>query len=282
MLTVHTVEALRAQLARWREAGETLALVPTMGNLHEGHLSLVRRARSEAQRVVVSIFVNPLQFGPSEDFDRYPRTLDEDQQRLRGVGCDLVFAPTVSEMYPGGRSGITRVSVPGLGEQLEGEFRPGFFDGVATVVNILFNCVQPQLAVFGEKDYQQLLVIRRMVAELQLPIRVIGEPTAREPDGLALSSRNQYLSAEERRLAPTLHRALQAVAERLRSGARDYAGLQQEAQRYLEAQGFKPQYVAIREPQRLEPPSPTARDWVILVAAHLGRTRLIDNLVLSL
>lgn len=278
MKTVHTVGELRREVAQWRQAGQRIAFVPTMGNLHAGHLDLVERARQEADRVVASVFVNPLQFGPNEDFDRYPRTLAEDRLKLEAAGCDLLFAPDVDEMYPQGRTGIARVSVPGLGEVLEGEFRPGFFDGVATVVSILFNQVQPDVAVFGRKDYQQFLVVSRMVRELHLPIRMIGQPTRREPDGLAMSSRNQYLSPDERLLAPALYRALNAVAQRLRAGERDFEALAAEAQRLLDRQGFRTQYFVIRDPASLAPATAQTAGWVILAAAHLGRTRLIDNL----
>lgn len=277
MRTVHTVTELRREVAAWRQQRERIGLVPTMGNLHAGHLDLVAQARSAADRVVASIFVNPLQFGPNEDFDRYPRTLSDDQARLEAAGCDLVFAPSIDEMYPRGRSSGARVIIPGLSELLEGEFRPGFFDGVATVVSILFNQVQPDVALFGRKDYQQYLVIRRLVAELHLPIEIIGVPTRREPDGLAMSSRNQYLNANERSLSAGLYRALSAVAQRLRSGSRDFDGVADEARRMLERQGFKPQYLSIRDPDDLGAPRPDGRGWVVLAAAMLGRTRLIDN-----
>ncbi len=277
MRLVHTVSELRREIAGWRAGGETIGLVPTMGNLHAGHLDLLAAARENADRVIVSIFVNPLQFGPNEDFDRYPRTLAEDQARLESADCDLLFAPSVDEVYPQGRTAGTRIVVPGISELLEGEFRPGFFDGVATVVGILFNQVQPDVALFGRKDYQQLLVIRRMVADLHLPIRLVGVATRREPDGLAMSSRNQYLTAAERSLAPGLHRALSAVAQRLRSGSRDFEAVADEARRMLERQGFKPQYLSIRDPDDLGAPRLDGRGWVVLSAALLGRTRLIDN-----
>ncbi|WP_341919868.1 pantoate--beta-alanine ligase [Hydrocarboniphaga effusa] len=278
MKTVHTVAELRREIAQWRKSGERLGFVPTMGNLHAGHLELVARARSETDRVVVSVFVNPLQFGPTEDFDRYPRTLPDDRIKLEAAGCDLLFAPSVDEMYPHGRNGIARVSVPGISEVLEGQFRPGFFEGVATVVSILFHQVQPDVAVFGRKDYQQYLVVRRMAAELHMPITVLANPTQREPDGLAMSSRNQYLSSDERKLAPGLYRALSAVAQRLRSGERDFGVLEREASGVLDRQGFRTQYLVVRDPESLGPAKPDGTGWVVLVAAHLGRTRLIDNL----
>ena len=277
MQTVHTVAELRAQLGTWRAAGERIAFVPTMGNLHAGHIELVNRARQRAPRTVASVFVNPLQFGANEDYGRYPRTLPADAAQLEAAGCDLLFAPSVEEMYPQG-VGATAVRVGGtVTGVLEGEFRPGHFEGVATVVNILFNLVQPDVALFGQKDYQQLAVIRRMVADLRLPVDIVGVPTLRAGDGLALSSRNQYLSAEERRLAPTVHRVLQAAAEGLRQGRRDYAALQSEAASTLQRAGFRPQYVAIRTPD-LGEPSADGGSWVVLVAAFLGGTRLIDNI----
>lgn len=282
MQTLHSIDGLRAAISSWRQAGERVALVPTMGNLHAGHLDLVRRARELASRVVVSVFVNPTQFGQGEDFDRYPRTLEQDSERLRSAHADLLFAPSVNDMYPRGYGApLSRVCVPELSAVLEGEFRPGHFDGVATVVTILLNLVQPDVAVFGEKDYQQLLVIRRMVEDLHQPVAIVGHPTLREPDGLALSSRNQYLSPEERRTAPALHRALTAVAERIRAGARDFDALCVEATRLLEKQGFRPQYLSVRAPDLSEAQAGD-REWVILVAAYLGRTRLIDNIKISI
>lgn len=280
MHTVHTVAELRQQVAAWRRAGERIGLVPTMGNLHEGHLQLVRRAAQVSSQVVASIFVNPLQFGPSEDFDRYPRTLDADRDRLAREPCALVFAPTVAEMYPRGRDRLSGVRVPALSDILEGHFRPGFFDGVATVVSILFNQVQPDVAVFGEKDWQQLQVIRRMVADLHLPIEIVGHPTERDADGLAMSSRNQYLSADERRDAVLLHRVLRDTGEALVQGRRDYAALQTQAMQRLAQGGFRPQYVAIREPQ-MALPHPDSTQWVLLAAAYMGTTRLIDNHVIE-
>lgn len=279
MHTVHTVAALREQLAEWRRAGARIGFVPTMGNLHAGHLRLVARARQAADRVVASVFVNPLQFGPGEDFNRYPRTLAADQTALAGAGCDLLFAPDAAEMYPNGQAGLVRVLVPGLSETLEGAVRPGHFEGVATVVSLLFHQVQPDLACFGEKDYQQLAVIRKLVADQQFPIEIIGVPTERAEDGLALSSRNQYLSPEERRKAPALYTTLQWVAEGWRAGE-SAAELERAAVRRLMEAGFVPDYVALRAPD-LGPLMPEARHGVVLAAARLGGTRLIDNLQLA-
>ena len=278
MHLAHTPAELRATLEPWRRARETVALVPTMGNLHRGHLSLVEKARAQAECVVVSIFVNPLQFGPGEDFDRYPRTLEADRALLQEVGADVVFVPSVREVYPGGFPPATTVSVSGaLTEILCAPFRPGHFTGVATVVNILLNLVAPDVAVFGEKDWQQLAVIRRMVADLGMPIRIVGAPTLREPDGLAMSSRNQYLTPDERRRAAILHEVLQWAGAQLAAGARDYAALSREGQRRLGEAGFQPQYFEVRTPD-LDPPGADTRHFVVLTAAHLGSTRLIDNI----
>lgn len=276
MRTVHTVAELRAQLGAWRTAGERVAFAPTMGNLHRGHLRLIEQGRARADRVVASVFVNPLQFGPHEDFDRYPRTLPQDQAALEGAGADLLFAPSVAEMYPRGREQLTAIHVPGASEGLEGEFRPGHFDGVATVVNILLNLVQPDVALFGEKDYQQLAVIRRMVADLHLPVHIVGVPTERDVDGLALSSRNQYLGTAERAMAPALYRALEAAAEALRAGRRDFESISEEQRNNLETKGFRSQYFVVRSPD-LRLPQAADEHFVVLVAAYAGNTRLIDN-----
>lgn len=281
MKTVRTIASLRENLQGWRGFGETVALVPTMGNLHAGHMSLVELARTLADRIVVSIFVNPTQFGPGEDFAAYPRTLDQDRRRLTRANVDILFSPPVDEIYPNQQSG-TVVSVPGLSGILCGQFRPGHFDGVASVVTRLFNIVQPDIAVFGQKDYQQLLVIRRLQADLHLPVRIVAAPTAREPDGLALSSRNQYLDAAERERAPGLHAALTACAGALGAGERDFARLEREGEAALVTAGFRPDYFAIRNAADLSPPVAASRNLVVLAAGHLGRARLIDNLLVSL
>jgi len=282
MILTDSIDTLRTTIARWRAEGARIGFAPTMGNLHAGHLRLVEVAHEHVDRVVASIFVNPLQFGPNEDFTAYPRTLLEDLEALKSAHTDLTFTPCVETMYPRPLADLTRVTVPGLGKQLEGAHRPGHFDGVTTVVARLFNLVQPDLAVFGEKDYQQLCIIRRMVADLGWPIRIQSVPTVREPDGLAMSSRNGYLTAEERRHAPALARTLQEVAGHLRAGERDFAGLSLAAMQILNEDGFRTDYVSIRRPD-LSPPSPDDREWIILAAAWLGpRTRLIDNLSISL
>lgn len=277
MLTLHSVIELRDCISRWRFTGQRIALVPTMGNLHVGHLKLVEQAREHAERVVVSIFVNPLQFGPSEDFKSYPRTLEADKAKLMSATTDLLFAPSVGEMYPGGQAQVTHVEVPELSAILDGKFRPGHFIGVATVVAKLFNMVQPDVALFGEKDYQQLVVIRRMVADLSMPVEIIGVPTMREPDGLAMSSRNQYLTPSERELAPLLYRTLCEVAQALQDGRRDLQKLESEAVRTL-SDGMRPDYVSIRTARMLTSPSADTADFVVLAAAWLGKARLIDNI----
>ncbi|ANY90050.1 MULTISPECIES: pantoate--beta-alanine ligase [Pseudomonas] len=282
MNTVKTVRELRAAVARARGEGKRIGFVPTMGNLHSGHAALVTKAAQRADFVVASIFVNPLQFGAGEDLDKYPRTLAADQARLLEAGCHLLFAPTVEEMYPDGMTVQTRVSVPQLSEGLCGASRPGHFEGVATVVSKLFNMVQPDLAVFGEKDFQQLAVIRAMVRDLNMPIQIIGEPTVRAEDGLALSSRNGYLSPEQRAAAPALYRTLKTMAEAITKGQRDYPALIAEGQAQLVAAGFRPDYLEVRHAVTLRPAMVDDRDLVILAAAYMGTTRLIDNLYLHL
>ncbi|MCO7570846.1 MULTISPECIES: pantoate--beta-alanine ligase [Pseudomonas] len=282
MNTVKTVRELRAAVARARNEGKRIGFVPTMGNLHSGHAALVTKAAQRVDFVVASIFVNPLQFGAGEDLDKYPRTLAADQEKLLEAGCHLLFAPSVEEMYPDGMAGQTRVSVPQLSEGLCGASRPGHFEGVATVVSKLFNMVQPDLAVFGQKDYQQLAVIRALVHDLNMPIQIIGEPTVRADDGLALSSRNGYLSPEQRAIAPALYRSLNQIAQAIRGGERDYPKLLAEQQQQLEAAGLRRDYLEIRHAKNLRPATAEDRDLVILVAAYLGSTRLIDNLHLDL
>ena len=282
MNTVKTVRELRAAIAGARSKGKRIALVPTMGNLHSGHATLVNKAVQQADFVVASIFVNPLQFGAGEDLDKYPRTLAADQEKLLVAGCNLLFAPTVDEMYPGGMTVQTRVSVPQLSEGLCGASRPGHFEGVATVVSKLFNMVQPDLAVFGQKDYQQLAVIRAMVRDLNMPIQIIGEPTVRADDGLALSSRNGYLTQEQRAIAPVLYRSLCQIATAIQAGDRDFAKLRAEQIQHIEAAGLRMDYLEVRQGQHLRPATVEDRDVVILVAAYLGATRLIDNLHLNL
>ena len=282
MNTVKTVRELRAAVARARSEGKRIGFVPTMGNLHSGHAALVTKACQRVDFVVASIFVNPLQFGANEDLDSYPRTLAADQERLLQAGCHLLFAPTVDEMYPHGMGGQTRVSVPQLSDGLCGASRPGHFEGVATVVSKLFNMVQPDLAVFGQKDFQQLAVIRALVRDLNMPIQIIGEPTVRADDGLALSSRNGYLSAEQRAIAPVLYQVLRQMAEAIGKGERDYPALIAAGQQRLAAAGMRVDYLEVRQALSLRPAAADDRDLVILGAAFLGTTRLIDNLHLDL
>jgi pantoate--beta-alanine ligase len=276
--TVRTVRELRDTLGRWRNAGERIALVPTMGNLHDGHMSLVELAREHGERVAVSVFVNPTQFEPGADFDAYPRTPEQDERQLAAAGVDLLFAPAVDVMYPFGIENATRVRVPGLSDELCGAFRPGHFEGVTSVVLRLFTLVQPDVAVFGEKDYQQQVLIRRMVDDLHLTVKIVTAPTLREPDGLAYSSRNQYLTPDERRIAPGLHDVLAGVARELASGARDFAALEGRAMADLASKGFRPDYVAVRRAADLAVPGPGEGELVVLAAAWLGKARLIDNL----
>jgi pantoate--beta-alanine ligase len=276
MYIIRAIPELRAILDDWRDQKLRLALVPTMGNLHAGHLRLVEVARAAGDRVLVTIFVNPIQFVAGEDYAEYPRTEAEDCRLLAEQGADLVFMPAVATMFPEGLERHTRVTVPELDNILCGAFRPGHFTGVATIVAMLLNLTQPQVAVFGEKDYQQLLVIRRLVGDLAIPVEIAGVPTVREADGLAMSSRNAYLSAEERRCAPLLYRTLIELADRIAAGRRDYPVLEEKAMQRLRAGGFRPEYVSVRDAGTLGPPASGA--LCILAAAWLGRARLIDNL----
>jgi pantoate--beta-alanine ligase len=278
MQTVTTIEAVRQRVQSWRAQHLRVAFVPTMGNLHAGHMSLLAAARYRGDRVVASIFVNPLQFGPSEDYTAYPRTLAEDQKLLQEAHCDLLFAPSVAEMYPTGGDQRTVVMVRGLSDVLDGTFRPGHFDGVATVVAKLFGIVAPDAAIFGEKDYQQLLVVRHMTLDLALPVEIVGAPTVRAADGLALSSRNRYLSAEERARAPALHHALVEAAAAIGAGGSDFARLERQGAEAVELAGMLLDYFSIRNALDLTAPDPTSTELVILVAARLGRARLIDNM----
>jgi pantoate--beta-alanine ligase len=277
-----TVTEVRARVRDWRAAGLRVALVPTMGNLHAGHLSLLAAARYRADRVIASVFVNPLQFGPAEDFAAYPRTLAEDEGLLAEAHCDLLFAPTVEQIYPDGGAQSTLITVRDLASVLCGQFRPGHFDGVATVVAKLFNIVAPDVAVFGEKDFQQYIIIRRMTSDLMLPVEIVGAPTVRAPDGLALSSRNRYLSPEERAIAPAIHRALQAAVKRLDEGDRNFLGIESAGWQALAVAGLRPDYFAVRDANDLQPPRLTSQELVVLTAARLGKARLIDNLRLPL
>ena len=272
MEIVSTIAALRARLGSERK----IAFVPTMGNLHEGHLALIKLARTHAPCVVTSIFVNRLQFGPTEDFAKYPRTLEEDCAKLKSCGVDVVFAPDENVLYPVPQQ--VMVELPPVANELCGKFRLGHFRGVATVVLKLFNIVQPQIAVFGKKDYQQLFIIREMVRELNLPIEIIAAETERDADGLALSSRNGYLSAAERLEAARLYRTLVYIKERIEAGERDFGGLQEKAEKSLDSHGWRVDYVAVRKSSTFEPAQTGDKSLVVLGAAWLGKIRLIDNL----
>lgn len=274
MQVLHDVAALRAWRETERAAGRRVALVPTMGNLHPGHIALLDTARAHADTLIASIFVNPLQFGPNEDFDRYPRTFEEDLAALRAAGCAAVFAPDEATLYPHGRD-ITQVHVPELGDILCGADRPGHFDGVTTVVSLLFHLVQPDVAVFGEKDYQQLQIIRRMVRDLHMPVTVHGHPVAREPDGLARSSRNQYLTVEQRAIAPELNATLRSVADALCAGEDGIDALEERGLQRLRQAGFEPVYLRVLGADLGAPQIPG--ELLVAAAARLGATRLIDN-----
>ncbi len=283
MKRVETVSALRDGVKTWRKEGDTIAFVPTMGNLHQGHLALVARAKKLASRVVVSIFVNPMQFPKGTDFERYPRTPAQDVEALQRAGVDLLFYPDSSEIYQGDASLTTRVEVPGLSDILCGAFRPGHFIGVTTVVAKLFNMVQPDIAVFGKKDYQQLLLIERMVADLALPVKVVAVETMRESSGLAMSSRNNYLTVEEKRRAASIYRVLSEIADRIREGDTCFENLCEYGVSTLQKSGFLVDYVDIRRRTDLSKAleGERQRGLVILVAAKMGETRLIDNLEIS-
>jgi len=282
MRQIDELAALRAAIGEWRQAGERIAFVPTMGNLHAGHIALVEQAANHADHVVSSIFVNPLQFGPDEDLDRYPRTYQADCAKLAAAGCALVFAPTIETMYGSSGSITTTVSVGELATELCGASRPGHFDGVATVVARFFNLLQPDVALFGKKDYQQWRVLEQMTADLGFPIEIIGGETVRESDGLALSSRNGYLSADERGVAPELYATLNWAAEQLRYHHVDPKALAEAVNARLAEAGFRPDYCAIRRSKDLFEPATGDNDLVILAAAWLGRARLIDNLEVEL
>jgi len=281
MDTVTTIAAVRARVRGWHREGLRVAFVPTMGNLHAGHVSLIEAARQRGDRFVASIFVNPMQFGPNEDFAHYPRTPQQDERMLAAAGCSLMFTPEVGEIYPHGAERATRVEVPGLSRMLDGEFRPGHFEGVTTVVAKLFHIVEPDVAVFGEKDFQQLTVIRRMVAELCMPVEIVAAPTVRDADGVAMSSRNQYLTAAERALAPRIYATLEQAAVRLRSGEADFASIERAGVQALTQAGFAPEYFAVRQAADLASPTPAARTLVVLTAARLGKARLIDNVQIT-
>jgi pantoate--beta-alanine ligase len=277
MDTVTTISAVREHVRRWRNEGRRVAFVPTMGNLHAGHMSLIEAARSHGDRFVASIFVNPMQFGPNEDYAQYPRTPQQDESMLAAAGCNLMFMPDVGSIYPNGSERATRVDVPSLSRILDGEFRPGHFEGVSTIVATLLHIVEPDVAVFGEKDFQQLTIVRRMVADLCLPVEIVGAPTVRDSDGLAMSSRNQYLSGAERQVAPRIYQTLLVAANRLQAGDTEFASIERTGVEALEKAGMKPDYFSIRRAQDLGTPQSDTKHLVVLTAARLGKARLIDN-----
>lgn len=281
MLVVATIKELQNALYKHRQANKKIAVVPTMGNLHEGHLALVKTAQQHADIVVVTLFVNPTQFGANEDLDSYPRTFQDDCDKLDALNTSILFAPNIDEMYPLGGDQTTHVHVPNMTQVLCGASRPGHFDGVTTIVSKLFNITRADIAIFGEKDYQQLAVIRRMVNDLNIPIKIIGKPIVREPDGLAMSSRNGYLSEKERRIAPRLHQLLQTIKQEIIEGNHDLKSLESQAITDLIEAGFKPDYLQIYQRSELRPATENDKEIIILAAAFLGSTRLIDNIYVN-
>ena len=282
MKLVKNKQELEVKLNEWRQKGESIGFVATMGNLHEGHRSLLEIANKHASRVVVSIFVNPTQFGKNEDFNEYPRNLDEDLKYLRETSADLVFAPSVETIYPYGLNEATLITVPNITKQFCGKSRPGHFDGVTSVVARLFFMIQPNVSVFGQKDYQQQLIIRHMSSDLNLPIKIITGKTIRENDGLAMSSRNQYLSKDERRIAPVLFKTLTRISEKIESGNKNYRELEENSKKFLDITGFSVDYLSIRDFQDLQNPSINCKKFIILTAVKLGKTRLIDNIIVKI
>lgn len=282
MYQANSVIELRQYVEHWKDHGQSIAFIPTMGNLHTGHMSLIEKGQSLCDRSLCSIFVNPMQFGANEDFNHYPRTLDSDIQKLEAIGCDLVYLPTASELYPEGLDKITQVQVTDLTDHYEGAHRPGHFTGVATVVLKLFNIVNPDVSVFGKKDYQQYRVISKMVADLNLDVQIIGQETTREASGLATSSRNQYLDAEQTRTAAIIYQLLNDGARQISAGEKDFKAIEAHAIGRLDEAGFKTDYFAVCNSETLLPASTADRDLVILVTAGLGETRLLDNIEVSL
>ena len=281
MKIAESIELLTAAVKQWQEQGQRIGFVPTMGNLHAGHISLVEEAKLKCDKVVVSIYVNPLQFNEANDFAAYPKTLQDDQQKLIDAQTDLLFLPGSEIIYPDGQAAMSKISVPVLSDILEGECRPGHFDGVATVVNKLFNIVRPDMVFFGLKDYQQLLVIKKMVRDLNMPVQIVPMPTQRETDGLAMSSRNARLTAEQRVQAAHLYKVLKWLAGELKTVTQSIAQLEQKAMSKLDAAGFQPEYVSLRDSVNLQPVERLEDAGVVLAAARLGDVRLIDNLIIS-
>ncbi len=277
-----SVVELRQYAQHWKDHHESIAFIPTMGNLHAGHLSLIEKGQSLCDRTICSIFVNPMQFGANEDFNHYPRTLEQDIKYLEAIGCDLVYLPTASELYPQGLEHITQIAVTDLTDNYEGEHRPGHFTGVATIVLKLFNIVKPDVSVFGKKDFQQYRVIQKMVDDLDLDVEIIGSETTREPSGLATSSRNQYLDTQQTTAAALIYQTLQDTARRIEEGERNYKKLEQQAFENLNQAGFNTDYFCICNSDKLQPASSEDKKLVILVTASLGKTRLLDNIEIDL
>ncbi len=282
MQRVETPGELRALLGEWHPEGDRIALVPTMGNLHKGHISLVELAKEHADRVIVSVFVNPTQFGPNEDFEEYPRTLETDALKLTRAGADVLYVPSVEVMYPEGPDNATRITVPHLSEELEGVSRPDHFAGVASVVCRLFNMCHPNVAIFGQKDYQQFVVLKRMANDLHLPVQLIAAPTVRNDSGLALSSRNGYLDRAQKEAATVISQALISIETMLEDGNRDYAALEKSAAEQITAAGLEPDYIAIRDAEDLSMPDGGSLHLVALAAARTGKVRLLDNVLIEL
>jgi len=282
MYQATSIIELRQYVQHWKDHGQSIAFIPTMGNLHAGHMSLIEKGQSLSDRTICSIFVNPMQFGPNEDWDHYPRSLDSDLRQLEAIGCDLVYLPTASELYPEGLDRISHVEVTDLTDNYEGAHRPGHFTGVATVVLKLFNIVRPDVSVFGKKDYQQYRVISKMVADFNLDVQIIGQETTREASGLAASSRNQYLDAAQKQQAALIYQVLKQAAREIEEGERDFEAVQQRALKTLAEAGFKTDYFTVCNAETLVPASAGDRDLVILVTAGLGATRLLDNIEISL
>lgn len=281
MIKIDSIANLRAASQNARSKNLRIGLIPTMGNLHEGHISLLKKIRRESDFVITSIFVNPLQFGQNEDLAKYPRTLTDDQKLLIAAGCDVLFTPLASEMYPDGLETHSKVSVPGVSEGLCGDCRPGHFDGVATIVIKLLNIIQPDIAVFGQKDFQQLAVIKKFTKDLNISTQIIEAPTIRAADGLALSSRNSYLSPSDRSVAPNLYQCIKHLSESIKSGTREYYHLIKTATEQLSLKGFKVEYIEILNQKNLQPATDNDHQLIILIAAQLGKTRLIDNIAFS-
>jgi len=282
MNQVYSVSELRQYIQHWKDHQQSIAFIPTMGNLHQGHLSLIEKGQSLCDRSICSIFVNPMQFGPNEDFNHYPRTLDQDIELLESVACDLVYMPTASELYPQGLGKISQVIVTDLTETFEGAHRPGHFTGVATIVAKLFNIVKPDISVFGKKDYQQYCVIKKMTQDLNLDVEIIGQETTREPSGLATSTRNQYLNEEQKSKAALIYRTLQDASEKIIGGERNFALVEKQATDSLNQAGFATDYFNVCNAETLKPATPGDKKLVILVTTRLGDTRLLDNIEIDL